>query len=88
MEGYIKSVDEVLELIHARTTFEPEQAQAQGLVTQIKSDLLPLGASLFSIYDVPQQQTIPSGIPMFRGFSIPEPQNHTAITNSYTSIAY
>ena len=83
-----KSVDEVIGLIHARTTLEPEQAQAQGLVTQIKSDLLPLGANLISIYDAPQPQIIPGGIPVFRGFSVPEPQNHTAITNSYTSIAY
>ena len=78
MEGYIKFYAQV----------EPEQAQIQSLVTKIRSDLLPIGANLISIYDTPQPQIITGGVPIFRGFSVPEPQNHTAITNSYTSIAF
>ena len=57
----------------------------EGLVTEIKSSLIPAGANLISIYDIPAQQGM-GGIPAFRGFSIPEPQNFTSITNSYSSI--
>jgi len=83
-----KPVDDVQNLIHARTSFEPEQAQIEGLVTQIKSDLVPAGANLISIYDNPAPQMYHAGSPVFRGFSIPDPQNHTAITNSYSTITY
>ena len=84
-----KPVETVQNLIHARTSFEPEQAQREGLVTEIKSNLIPVGANLLSIYDNPisqGMQMMPGGMPVFRGLSIPEPQNHTAITNSYSSI--
>lgn len=86
-----KPVETVQNLIHARTSLEPEQAQTEGLVTEIKSSLIPAGANLISIYDTQMQQgmqIIPGGMPMpmLRGFSVPEPQNLTTITNSYSTI--
>jgi len=84
-----KSVDDVQKLIHARTSLEPERAQKEGLVTEIKSSLLPAGVNLISIYDNPMPQGIqmmPGGMPVFRGFSVPDPQSQSTITNSYTTI--
>jgi len=85
-----KTVVEVEKLIHARTSLEPEQAQDKGLVTEIKSSLIPAGANIISIYDTHSQQGIQllpgGGMPIFRGLSIPDPQSHSAITNSYSSI--
>lgn len=86
-----KPVEEVLNKIHARTSLEPEDAKILGLVTEIKSGLVPAGASLISIYDNPQQSMQPfPNIPMlphpFMGFIAPEPQNKSSITNSYSSI--
>jgi len=85
-----KSVTEVQNLIHARTSLEPEQAQQAGLVTEIKSGLIPSGANLFSIYDnqMPQGfQLLPGGgVPLLRGISVPDPQSQSSITNSFTSI--
>ena len=38
-----RPVEEVQGLIHARTTLEPEDASGIGLVTEIKSSLIPAG---------------------------------------------
>jgi ATP-dependent protease ClpP protease subunit len=84
-----KKVDDVLQLIHGRTSLEPDKALEQGLVTEIKSDLLPVNATLFSIFEPPMQpgmQMMPPGIIPLRGFSIPEPQNQTSIAHSFSTI--
>lgn len=48
-----KPVEEVLNKIHTRTSLEPEDAKKLGLVTEIKSGLVPAGVGLISIYDNP-----------------------------------
>ncbi|MDR2119391.1 MAG: ATP-dependent Clp protease proteolytic subunit [Tannerella sp.] len=82
-------VEHVLKLIHDRTSLEPEKALEHGLVTEIKSSLIPPGANLVSIYDnqVPQgMQIVPPGIFPLRGLSIPDPQNTSSITHSFSTI--
>jgi ATP-dependent protease ClpP protease subunit len=81
----LRPVDEVAGLIHNRTTLEPEKAQEKGLVTQIKSSLVPAGVQIFSIYDQPVQQPQMMQFPI-RGLTV-DPQNgFTSISNSFTSI--
>lgn len=47
-----KPIEAVQNLIHnTRATLTPEQAKEEGLVTAIKSDLIPLNTNLISIYD-------------------------------------
>ncbi|NLJ07517.1 MAG: hypothetical protein GX437_07600 [Sphingobacteriales bacterium] len=85
-----KQVEEVQKLIHSRTTLEPEEAKSKGLVTEIKSSLVPAGVPLISIYDnaVAMQQGIPGiQIPIpLRGIVQPGPQGVTSITDSFTTI--
>lgn len=84
-----KPVNDVLNLIHTRTTLESEEALSCGLVTEIKSSLIPPSAGLISIYDNQAQQGIQlmPGVMPLRGFVMPEPQNQSAITNSFSSIS-
>jgi ATP-dependent Clp protease, protease subunit len=44
-------IDDVLSLIYNRTTMEPEEALQAGLINEIKSDLVPAGQPLHSIFD-------------------------------------
>lgn len=85
-----KQVEDVQKLIHSRTTLEPEEAKKKGLVTEIKSSLVPAGVPLISIYDnaVAMQQGIPGiQIPIpLRGIVQPGPQGVTSITDSFTTI--
>lgn len=85
-----KPVNDVLNLIHTRTTLESEEALSNGLVTEIKSSLIPAGFGLISIYDNQAQQGVQlmPGVMPLRGFVVPEPQNQSFITNSYSSINY
>jgi len=76
-----KETKAILEYIHKRTTLDPAQAKEIGLVTEIKQSLIPVGASLFSIYE-PQIQQQQVFLPM-RGFTDIGPQNFSTITNSY-----
>lgn len=83
-----KQVEEVQRLIHGRTTLEPEQAKEKGLVTEIKSGLVPAGVPLISIYD--NQVAVQPGlhgiqIPL-RGIVQPGPQSITSITDSFSTI--
>ncbi|KAK3605122.1 hypothetical protein CHS0354_000791 [Potamilus streckersoni] len=79
-----KPVQDVSNLIHNRTTLEPEKAQEIGLVTEIKSSLVPAGIPLVGIYDQQIQQQMMQ-FPI-RGLTI-EPQNaFSSISDSYTSI--
>jgi len=79
-----KSVNEILEFIHKRTTFDPDAALEMRLVTEIKQSLIPAGANLFSIYEPPTQ---PQQVffPM-RGFTDIGQQNFGTITHSYSRI--
>ena len=83
-----KSVEDVQKLIHARTTLEPDEALKKGLVTEIRSSLIPAGAGLVSIFDTQTQQGLQlmPGVMPLRGFTAPEPQSYSAITNSFSSI--
>jgi ATP-dependent Clp protease protease subunit len=85
-----KPVEEVQKLIHSRTTLEPEKAIEKGLVTEIKSSLVPAGIQLYSIYDnYPQQQGIPMQFPIqlpLRGIVQPVQESLSSILNSYTTI--
>ena len=80
-----KSVEEILGFIHKRTTLDPDTALAMRLVTEIKQSLIPMGASLISIYEsqVQQQQVF---FPM-RGFTDIGPQNFGTITHSFSRIS-
>jgi ATP-dependent protease ClpP protease subunit len=87
-----KPVEDVQKLIHARTTLEPDKALEKGLVTEIKSSLIPAGVHLISIYDNQMQQQIgmpglqiPLQIPI-RGIVQPGQQGITSISNSFTTI--
>ena len=77
-----KNVEEILGLIHKRTTLDPETALEMRLVTEIKQSLVPVGANLISIYE-PQIQQQPVFIPM-RGFTDIGQQNFSTITHSYS----
>ena len=77
-----KSVADILGLIHKRTTLDPNTALEMGLVTEIKQSLIPVGASLFSIYE-PQIQQQPVFFPM-RGFTDIGQQNFGTITHSFS----
>lgn len=82
-----RPVEEVKQLIHRRTTLEPEDAREKGLVTEIRSELIPIGANVMSIYDGqqnPQQIIIPQGQPILRGISTPNQQGVSYITSSFT----
>lgn len=80
-----KPVETVQNLIHNRTTLEPEKAIELGLVTEIKSSLVPAGVQLFSIYDqqMPQQQVMQFPI---RGLTVNPQSSFTSTTDIYTSI--
>jgi ATP-dependent Clp protease, protease subunit len=84
-----KPVEVVQQMILSRTTLEPEKALEEGLVTEIKSSLVPAGVPLISIYD---NQMIQQGIPNMpfsiplRGIIPPSPQGITSITDSFTTI--
>ena len=85
-----KQIDDVQKLIHERTTLEPEQARENGLVTEIKSSLVPAGVPLISIYDnaVAMQQGLPGfQLPiLLRGIVQPGPQSVTSIADSFSTI--
>lgn len=84
-----KTVEEVQNLIHSRTTLEPEKALQIGLVTEIKSSLVPAGVQLYSIYDINPQQGMPIQFPTqlpLRGVVQPVQESLTFITNSFTTI--
>jgi ATP-dependent Clp protease, protease subunit len=86
-----KPVDEVQKLIHGRTTLEPEKALEKGLVTEIKSSLVPAGVPLISVYDNQISQPGMPGIPFpvqlpLRGIVQPGPQGITSITDSFSTI--
>ena len=51
-----KSVDEVTQAMLERTTLNPEEAKAWGLVTDIKTELFPAGAEVISIQYQEQQR--------------------------------
>ena len=79
-----KPVKEILNLIHKRTTLDPDAALKMQLVTEIKQGLIPAGANLISIYEPPiQQQQFFS--PM-RGFTDIGPQSFSTIPQSYSHI--
>jgi hypothetical protein len=87
-----KPVEDVQKLIHSRTTLEPDKAREKGLVTEIKSSLVPAGVHLISIYDNQMQQQIgmpglqiPLQFPL-RGIVQPGQQGITSISNSFTTI--
>ncbi len=44
-----KTKEEIIKVISARTTINPEQARVFGLVHEIKSDLFPAGSEVISI---------------------------------------
>jgi ATP-dependent Clp protease, protease subunit len=51
-----KGTEEVMNAILDRTTLNPEEARAWGLVHEIKADLFPMGAEIISIqYQEPQR---------------------------------
>ena len=79
-----KNVDEILSLIHKRTTLDPDAALEMSLVTEIKQNLVPAGANLTSIYEplIQQQQVF---FPM-RGFTDIGQQNFSTITQSYSRL--
>jgi ATP-dependent protease ClpP protease subunit len=54
-----KTVEQVVNAMLERTTLNPDEAKAWGLVHEIKSELFPLGAELISIqYQQPTKQTV------------------------------
>ena len=53
-----KSEGETKKLINTRTSLESKKAKEKGLVTDIKSNIFPLGVELISIYDPPTQQGV------------------------------
>lgn len=82
-----KKAEEIFKLIHNRTTLDPEEAKAEGVVTEIKSGLVPAGANLLSIYDQQAQQPQLLQMPFpLRAASIPLHSTESSITQSYTSI--
>jgi len=82
-----KPVDSVLKLIHNRTTFDPETALKNGLITEIKSGLVPAGAQLISIYDSqPQPPPIFQPYPNPRGITVEPYQSFSIIPNTFTKI--
>jgi hypothetical protein len=44
-----KKAEDIIKLMHDRTTFNPDEAKEYGLVTRIKSDLIPKSAEFYSI---------------------------------------
>jgi len=80
-----KNVEDILGFIHKRTTLDPETALEMRLVTEIKQNVIPVGASLISIYE-PQIQQQQVFFPM-RGFTDIGQQNFATITNSYSHIS-
>ncbi|MBC6401589.1 MAG: ATP-dependent Clp protease proteolytic subunit [Ekhidna sp.] len=78
-----KSVEEVQKMIHNRTTLDPDTAHKLGLVTKIKSSLVPAGSQLHSIYDQQVQQQIQFPL---RGVTVNPQQGFSVPTKSYTSI--
>jgi len=83
-----KNVSEIMELIHKRTTLDPDKAMGIGLITEVKQSLVPAGASLTSIYE---QQVIQQGIPPvfsvpLRAFTDIGPQNFSSITQSFSRL--
>jgi len=53
-----KSVEEVVQAMIQRTTLNPEDAKAWGLVHDIRSNLMPTGAKIIQIQAAQQQQEI------------------------------
>ena len=51
-----KSVEEVVQAMIQRTTLNPEEAKAWGLVHDIRSSLMPAGAKIIQIQAAQQQQ--------------------------------
>lgn len=81
-----KKTDDIFNLIHTRTTLDPEEAKNTGLVTEIKSELVPSGANIISIYDSqPQQQAQILQLPM-RGATTPMQFSESYFSSSFTSI--
>jgi ATP-dependent protease ClpP protease subunit len=79
-----KNIDEILDYIHKRTTFDPDAALGMRLVTEIKQSLVPAGASLTSVYDFPVQQ--PQVFFPMRGFTDIGQQNFSTIPHSFSRI--
>ncbi|GAB6393941.1 MAG: hypothetical protein MdMp024_0253 [Bacteroidales bacterium] len=85
-----KPVSDVFKWIHARTSLDPEQARNEGLVTEIKSSLIPAGAHLMSIYEPQVQQgtqLFQEGVPGFKALSIPDPSSQSHIPHTFTTVA-
>jgi len=80
MVGYIKFYAPVT----ANTAIQLQQTVEQLLRQGLSSLHLLLSTPGGSVYV--GMQMMPGGMPVFRGLSVPEPQNYTAITNSYSSI--
>ena len=63
-----KDYKDVMDKIHARTTFSPEEAKDYNLVDEIIAEKIPTGKEIISINDIEQQQhfqqPIPINIPM------------------------
>jgi ATP-dependent protease ClpP protease subunit len=78
-----KPIEEIKELIHNRATFDPEKALQNGLITEIKSSLIPIGANIISIYDNPIQPR--NTVSSYDTFSVPDPQNFS-ISPEYSTV--
>lgn len=80
-----KKSEDVFTIIHNRTTLDPEEAKREGLVTEIKSALVPVGANIISIYDQQVQQPQFQQMPL-RANTIPIQGSESYISDSYTYI--
>jgi len=80
-----KHIKEIQELINNRTVLGSEEAQTLGLVTEIKTGVIPVRSNLTSIYDTyttQQEQPFFTGNVPFKTFIPAPPSGQTEIINS------